>query len=145
MTETALDIGEVVAHTGLAPSALRFYEQRGLIASTGRNGLRRTYNADVLDRLALIGCAREAGFGIAEIARFLAAGPRDQDLRDRMASKADELDILIARLTRMRAGLRHAVECDHEPLVACPEFKQTLNPQPPLGAPAGAAARAVKR
>ncbi|MEY9894784.1 DNA-binding transcriptional MerR regulator [Catenulispora sp. MAP5-51] len=127
MTETALDIGEVVAHTGLAPSALRFYEQRGLIASTGRNGLRRTYNADVLDRLALIGCAREAGFGIAEIARFLAAGPRDQDLRDRMASKADELDILIARLTRMRAGLRHAVECDHEPLVACPEFKQTLN------------------
>ncbi|MEY9908522.1 DNA-binding transcriptional MerR regulator [Catenulispora sp. MAP12-49] len=127
MTETALDIGEVVAHTGLAPSALRFYEQRGLIASTGRNGLRRTYNADVLDRLALIGCAREAGFGIAEIARFLAAGPRDQDLRDRMASKADELDVLIARLTRMRAGLRHAVECDHEPLVACPEFKQTLN------------------
>ena len=127
MTETALDIGEVVAHTGLAPSALRFYEQRGLIASTGRNGLRRTYDADVLDRLALIGCAREAGFGIAEIARFLAAGPKDQDLRDRMASKADELDVLIARLTRMRAGLRHAVECDHEPLVACPEFKQTLN------------------
>jgi DNA-binding transcriptional MerR regulator len=145
MTETALDIGEVVAHTGLAPSALRFYEQRGLIASTGRNGLRRTYDADVLDRLALIGCAREAGFGIAEIARFLAAGPRDQDLRDRMAAKADELDVLIGRLTRMRAGLRHAVECDHEPLVACPEFKQTLNPQPPLGAPAGAAARAVKR
>ncbi|MEY9928797.1 DNA-binding transcriptional MerR regulator [Catenulispora sp. GP43] len=127
MAETALDIGEVVAHTGLAPSALRFYEQRGLIASSGRNGLRRTYHADVLDRLALIGCAREAGFGIAEIARFLAAGPGDEDLRDRMAAKADELDVLIARLTRMRSGLRHAVECDHEPLVACPEFKQTLN------------------
>ena len=128
MTGTALDIGEVVAHTGLAPSALRFYEQRGLIASSGRNGLRRTYDADVLDRLALIACAREAGFGIAEIARFLSAGPDDGDLRDRMAVKVEELDVLIARLTRMRAGLRHAVTCDHEPLVACPEFKQTLNP-----------------
>lgn len=128
MTEATLDIGEVVAHTGLAPSALRFYEQRGLIASSGRNGLRRTYGADVLDRLALIACAREAGFGIAEIARFLSAGPDDRDLRDRMAVKVEELDVLIARLTRMRAGLRHAVNCDHEPLVACPEFKQTLNP-----------------
>lgn len=128
MTEAALDIGEVVAHTGLAPSALRFYEQRGLIASSGRNGLRRTYDADVLDRLALIACAREAGFGIAEIARFLGAGPDDRDLRERMAVKVEELDVLIARLTRMRAGLRHAVRCDHEPLVACPEFKQMLNP-----------------
>jgi DNA-binding transcriptional MerR regulator len=128
MTEATLDIGEVVAHTGLAPSALRFYEQRGLIASSGRNGLRRTYDADVLDRLALIACAREAGFGIAEIARFLSAGPDDRDLRDRMAVKVEDLDVLIARLTRMRAGLRHAVNCDHEPLVACPEFKQTLNP-----------------
>lgn len=130
MTEAPLDIGEVVAHTGLAPSALRFYEQRGLIASAGRNGLRRTYDADVLDRLALIACAREAGFGIAEIARFLSAGPHDRDLRDRMAVKVEELDVLIARLIRMRAGLRHAVNCDHEPLVACPEFKQTLNPAP---------------
>jgi DNA-binding transcriptional MerR regulator len=126
MAEAALDIGEVVAHTGLAPSALRFYEQRGLIASSGRNGLRRTYDPDVLDRLALIACAREAGFGIAEIARFLGAGPGDRDLRDRMAAKADELDVLIARLVRMRAGLRHAVDCDHEPLVACPEFKRVL-------------------
>jgi hypothetical protein len=42
--------------------------------------------------------------------------------------KVGELDVLIARLTRMRAGLRHAVGCDHEPLVACPELKQTLNP-----------------
>lgn len=134
MTETTLDIGVVAAHTGLAPSALRYYEQRGLIASAGRNGLRRVYDADVLDRLALIGCAREAGFGIAEIARFLAAGPGDSDsdsndngdLRGRMAAKADELDVLIARLVRMRAGLRHAADCDHEPLVACPEFKALL-------------------
>ncbi|MEZ0112045.1 DNA-binding transcriptional MerR regulator [Catenulispora sp. EB89] len=131
MRDALLDIGEVVAHTGLAPSALRFYEQRGLIASSGRNGLRRTYEAAVLERLALIACAREAGFGIAEIARFLGAGPGDEDLRAGMAAKADELDVLIARLTRMRAGLRHAVACDHEPLVACPEFKQMLAAKEP--------------
>ena len=93
-----LDIGEVAARTGLAPSALRFYEQRGLVAAAGRNGLRRTYRPDVFDRLALIACARQAGFGIAEI----------------------------ARLERMRASLRHAAVCTHQPLVECPEFKQAI-------------------
>lgn len=121
-----VDIGEVAAHSGLAPSALRFYEQRGLIAAAGRNGLRRTYRPDVLDRLALIACARQAGFGIAEIARFLAAGPGDTELRQKMAAKADEVDRQIAQLERMRTSLRHAAVCTHEPLVECPEFKQAI-------------------
>ncbi|WP_328454561.1 MerR family transcriptional regulator [Amycolatopsis sp. NBC_00438] len=126
MTEALLDIAEVAERAGLAPSALRFYEKRGLVEPAGRNGLRRTYHPDVLRRLDLVACARGAGFTIAEIARFLVATPSDEALRERMASKADELDGAIDRLTRMRDSLRHAAHCDHVPLVDCPDFKVTI-------------------
>ena len=131
-----LDIAEVARRSGLAPSALRFYEKRGLIASAGRNGLRRTYRPEVLERLALIACARGAGFTIAEIARFLLATPSDTELRTRMAGKAQELEEDIARLTRMRDSLRHASTCMHQPLVECPNFKRTFeNPATPAQSP----------
>lgn len=128
MAEALLDIGEVAERSGLAASALRFYEKRELIEPAGRNGLRRTYRPEVLERLALISCARTAGFSIAEIARFLRATPGDVQLRARMARKAEELEEDIARLTRMRDSLRHASTCTHEPLVECPDFKGTLRP-----------------
>lgn len=128
MTDVLLDIAEVGAQTGLAPSALRFYEKRGLIAATGRNGLRRTYHPDILNRLALISCARGAGFTLAEIARFLRASPSDAELRARMAEKAGQLDEDITRLIRMRDSLRHAATCTHDPLVECPDFKSTFDP-----------------
>jgi DNA-binding transcriptional MerR regulator len=124
MTHGLLDIAEVADESGLAPSALRFYEKRGLLTAAGRNGLRRTYRPDVLERLAFIACARGAGFTIAEIARFLLATPEDAELRARMAVKARELEADIARLTRMRDGLRHAATCTHEPLAECPDFKR---------------------
>ncbi|MFI2281418.1 MerR family transcriptional regulator [Nocardia beijingensis] len=126
MTDVLLDIAEVGEQTGLAPSALRFYEKRGLIAATGRNGLRRTYHPDILNRLALISCARGAGFTLAEIARFLRASPSDTELRARMAEKARRLDDDITRLIRMRDSLRHAATCTHDPLVECPDFKSTF-------------------
>ena len=121
-----LDIADVARRSGLAPSALRFYEKKGLITPAGRNGLRRTYRPEVLERLALIVCARGAGFTIAEIARFLLATPTDTELRARMAGKAQELEEDIARLTRMRDSLRHASACMHQPLVECPDFKRTF-------------------
>ncbi|PWK83755.1 DNA-binding transcriptional MerR regulator [Lentzea atacamensis] len=124
--ERVLDIAEVAEKTGLAPSALRFYEKKGLLASSGRNGLRRTYEPEVLHRLELINCARRAGFSIAEIRRFLGATPADAAVRARMAEKVAELDEDIARLQRMRHSLQHASTCTHEPLVECPEFKQAL-------------------
>ncbi|UQR62911.1 MerR family transcriptional regulator [Bradyrhizobium sp. C-145] len=121
-----LDIADVARQSGLAPSALRFYEMRGLIESSGRNGLRRTYDAKTLDRLALISCARLAGFSLAQIGRFLVATPSDSVLRARMAERAEELDQEISRLTRMRDSLRHAAICTHTPLVECPEFKARI-------------------
>lgn len=122
-----LDIAEVASRSGLASSALRFYERRGLITSGERNGLRRTYEPAVLDRLALISCAKAAGFTLAQIERFLTATPNDSELRVRMAEKARQVDEEIARLARMRDSLTHAVTCTHTPLVECPEVKARIS------------------
>jgi MerR family redox-sensitive transcriptional activator SoxR len=129
-----LDIAEVAERTGMTASALRFYERRGLIESSGRNGLRRTFHRDVVDRIALVACAQAAGFTLAQIARFLVATPGDAELRERMADKARDLDQDIARLTRMRDSLRHASTCAHTPLIECPEFKARMGDADTAGA-----------
>lgn len=63
-----LDISQVAKRSGMPASTLRFYEQSGLIASVGRRGLRRLFAPGVLERLALIGLGRAAGFSLEEIA-----------------------------------------------------------------------------
>jgi DNA-binding transcriptional MerR regulator len=128
--DVLVDIGEVSRRTGLAASALRFYERKGLIEAEGRNGLRRAYRPETLDRLALIACARDAGFSLSEIAEFLRARPSDARLRERMAVKEREVDARVAQLTRLRDSLRHAAVCEHDPLVECPEFKRAVGRVP---------------
>lgn len=132
MDDTLIDIGEVARRSGLAASALRFYERKGLILAEGRNGLRRAYRAETLERLALITCARDAGFTLAEIAEFLQARPSDTALRERLVAKEREVSERIAQLTRLRDSLRHAAVCEHDPLVECPEFKRAVR-RVPLG------------
>ncbi|EPJ5918581.1 MerR family transcriptional regulator, partial [Pseudomonas aeruginosa] len=68
-----LDIGEVARRSGVPASTLRYYEEKGLIASSGRHGLRRLFDAGVLERLALIGLGRAAGLSLDEIAGMGAA------------------------------------------------------------------------
>ena len=63
-----MDIAEVARRSRVPASTLRFYEEKGLIASIGRRGLRRVFNPDVLERLALIAVGRAAGFSLNEIA-----------------------------------------------------------------------------
>ncbi|TMR26589.1 MerR family transcriptional regulator [Nonomuraea zeae] len=128
--DVLVDIGEVSRRTGLAASALRFYERKGLIEAEGRNGLRRAYRPETLDRLALITCARDAGFTLSEIAEFLRARPSDARLRERLAAKEREVDARVSQLTRLRDSLRHAAVCEHDPLVECPEFKRAVGRVP---------------
>ena len=103
-----MDIAEVAKRAGVPASTLRFYEEKGLISSVGRQGLRRVFNTSVLERLALIALGRAAGFSLDEIARMLGTkGSPDID-RELLINKADELDRRIGKLTAMRDGLRHA-------------------------------------
>ena len=66
-----MEISDVAKQSGIPASTLRYYEERGLIRSTGRRGLRRLFDADVLERLGLISLGRAAGFALDEIAAMI--------------------------------------------------------------------------
>lgn len=121
----AIDIGEVARLSGLPASTLRFYEEKGLIQSIGRHGLRRLFDTNVVQRLALISLGRNAGFSLDEIAQmFTPGGPKiDKDL---LAAKARELDKTIKKLIAMRDGLRHAADCRAPSHLDCPTFQRLL-------------------
>ena len=121
-----MDIAEVAKRAGVPASTLRFYEEKGLISSVGRQGLRRVFNTSVLERLALIALGRAAGFSLDEIARMLGTkGSPDID-RELLINKADELDRRIGKLTAMRDGLRHAAVCSAPSHMECPKFRRLL-------------------
>lgn len=121
-----MDIGEVAKRSGMPASALRYYEQKGLIASTGRHGLRRTFDTSVLERLALIALGQTAGFSLDEIAAMFSADGRPNIDRGALRAKARELDVMILRLTAMRDGLRHAAACQAPSPLECPQFRRLL-------------------
>jgi len=121
-----MDIGEVAQRSGLAVSTLRYYEEKGLIRSTGRNGLRRQFNANVVERLALIALGRSAGLSLDDIAPMLGVPGMPSIDRQLLADKADQLDQTINQLTAMRDGLRHAVNCQAPSYMECPSFQRLL-------------------
>lgn len=121
-----LDIGEVARRTGVAASTLRYYEEKGLIASVGRHGLRRLFDESVLERLALIALGRVAGFSLDEIAGMFMPDGKPDINRRLLTAKADELDRTIRQLTAMRDGLRHAAVCSAPSHMECPKFRRIL-------------------
>lgn len=121
-----LDITEVARRSGVPASTLRFYEEKGLIASIGRRGLRRLFEPGVLERLALIALGRAAGFSLEEMARMFAPDGRPRIDRQLLAAKAEELDRTIRELSGMRDGLRHAAACPAPSHMECPTFRRIL-------------------
>jgi len=121
-----LDIAQVAKRSGVPASTLRFYEEKGLVASIGRRGLKRLYDPSVLERLALIALGRAAGFSLGEIGRMFAADGRPQIDRALLVAKADDLDLTIRRLTAMRDGLRHAADCKAPSHAECPHFRRIV-------------------
>lgn len=143
-----MDIATVARRAGVPASTLRFYEEKGLIRSVGRHGLRRVFDAGVLERLALIALGRAAGFSLDEIARMFATdgGPRID--RQLLSDKADELDRTIRRLSALREGLRHAARCPAPSHMECPTFRRLLagaSAAPRRRAIAGRAPRSATR
>ena len=121
-----MDINEVAKRSGVPASTLRFYEEKGLIASVGRRGLRRVFAPGVLERLALIALGRSASFSLDEIARMFAPDGRPQIDRRVLAAKAEELDGTIRKLSAMRDGLQHAAACPAPSHMECPTFRRLL-------------------
>ena len=121
-----MDIAEVAKRSGVPASTLRFYEEKGLISSIGRQGLRRVFNDSILERLALIALGRAEGFSLDEIARMIGSKGNPKIDRELLVSKADELDRTIHELVAMRDGLRHAAICSAPSHMECPKFRRLL-------------------
>jgi MerR family redox-sensitive transcriptional activator SoxR len=114
--ELELAIGEVSERSGLAASAIRYYEDKGLIVSTRTDGGQRRFRRDVLRRLAFIQAAQRVGLALDEIAGALAAlppdeGPTGAEWRELSKAWRPLLDERIALLTALRDELDHCIGC----------------------------------
>lgn len=121
-----LDIGEVAAKSGVKPSALRYYEKVGLIASTQRHGLRRQFPDKVLLQLRLIAMGKAAGFSLEAIAGMFGINGAPDLPRGELHQKADEIDLQIQKLTSLRDTLRHVADCPAPSHMECPTFKRLV-------------------
>jgi MerR family redox-sensitive transcriptional activator SoxR len=120
-------IGELARRTGVATSALRYYERIGLLLPAERVGQRRHYPPSSAERVALIRLYQDAGFTLAEIGRLIAAWSRGRRDWDRLAErKIAELDARIADAQRAKKLITHALECPYRDLFACPNFRSAL-------------------
>jgi len=127
-TAALLLIGELSRQTGLATSALRYYERVGLVAPDGRANGRRYYGPASAARIALIRLCQDAGFTLAEIRAVVATGSRRQRSWKRlMEAKLLELEASIAQAKRAKGLIEHALACQHRELSLCPNFRAALN------------------
>lgn len=124
--KAVLDIGEIAVKSGLPASTLRYYEEKGLIQSVGRSGLRRLFDAGILQRLALIVLGTKSGFTLEEIGTMIAEDGRFEIDRQQLLDKADDLDKQIKQLSAMRDGLRHVADCQAPTHMECPKFQRLL-------------------
>ena len=111
-----LSIGEVAERTGVATSALRFYESEGLIESERSGGNQRRYERSVLRRVAVIKAAQRAGISLSEIGEAIGSlpsgrTPNRQDWERLSRSWERSLEARIDRLTKMRDDLAECIGC----------------------------------
>jgi DNA-binding transcriptional MerR regulator len=121
-----MDIAQVAKRSGVPASTLRFYEEKGLIASVGRDGLRRCFDPRVLDQLALIALGQASGFSLDEIRGMFSPAGQPAIDRQMLRDKADAIDATIRRLKAMSEGLRHAAECPAPSHAECPKFQRLV-------------------
>lgn len=121
-----LDIGEVSEQTGIRPSALRYYEEVGLISSAWRHGLRRQFAPEVLLQLKLITMGKSAGFSLEEIAGMFGRNGKPDLPRATLHRRADDLDRQIHELTALRDTLRHVADCPAPSHMECPTFRRLV-------------------
>ena len=125
--EGIIDISQVTKQSGLPTSTLRFYEKKCLIRSVGRQGIRRVFSKDILERMSLIALRRVAGFSLDEISGILGSGKTLDVDRDLLLNKASELDETIQKLVAIRDGLKHTAIYTAPSHLECPRFRRLMN------------------
>jgi len=120
-----LTVGEVARRSGVAVSAVHFYERKGLIAAWRSGGNQRRYERAALRRIAIIKVAQQLGISLADIGARLAALPADRtparaDWARLAAGWRGDLDRRIAQMTRLRDNLDGCIGCGCLSVETCP-------------------------
>ncbi len=123
----AITIREVAARTGVASSALRFYERRGLLKPVGRSGGMRVYSPFAVIQVAVIDLLKQAGFTLAQIAAIVDADGRvSADWRASARTKLIELEEQITFAQRAKMLIEHTLACPHPSPDRCPVFVSSV-------------------
>ena len=121
-----MTIGDVARVTGLATSAIRYYEQAGLLPPPPRSSKARRYDADAVGRVEVILLARDAGLTIAETRDFLTGSDQSarpaERWREFAQHKMKQLDAEIAQRKRMKALLAASFQCGCVRLEDCERY-----------------------
>ena len=122
-----LTIGELGRRTGAAPSALRYYEEVGLLAPVARVSGQRRYGPDAVTVVGSVLFLADVGFTLAEIKQLMAARSASPgSWRELARRKLAELDERIAEAQTARVAVEHAVACPHDDIVTCPNFQEVV-------------------
>jgi DNA-binding transcriptional MerR regulator len=129
-----MTIGQVGAKAGLRVSAIRYYEEQGLLPRASRQGGRRIYDASILDRLAVIALAKMAGFELREIRTILSTGEKPAPIWRKLAqAKRAEIDRQMSTLARMKDVLARLGDCTCSTPDECGRAFNAARSQPPPG------------
>ncbi len=132
MTDAGLSIGEVAEKAKVSVSAIRFYERSGLLPEAERVSGQRRFTADTVQRLGVIGVAKQAGFSLDEVGVLLDSidqgVPAHVQLQALAARKLPEVDALIERAQAMRDWLTAASTCGCGSLESCALFVEGSAP-----------------
>jgi len=127
MSDRLLTIGELAHRAGVAPSALRYWEELGLLRAPVRIAGQRRYPESALGPVGLILLLRDAGFTLAEQKALLASRATAPGNWQRLAQrKLAELDDQIANAQTAREAIDHALHCPYEDIRQCPNFASVI-------------------
>jgi DNA-binding transcriptional MerR regulator len=118
-----LTIGELARRAGVSTSALRYYEELGLLPAPARVSGQRRYPESAAQVVGMILLYSDAGFTLAEQRALMASGHGAHGDWERLARrKLAELDQQIARAQAARDAIRHGLRCPHDDITRCPNF-----------------------
>jgi DNA-binding transcriptional MerR regulator len=126
MSVRLLSIGELARRAGVATSALRYWEEIGLLAAPPRISGQRRYPESAVAQVGVILLLRDVGFSLADQKALVASRVASDERRKLARRKLAELDEQIANAQAAQEALEHAVRCPHEDIVRCPTFRSLI-------------------
>jgi DNA-binding transcriptional MerR regulator len=117
-----LTIGELAGQLGIAPSALRYYEELGLLEPAERRAGRRHYHRSAVQAVGSILFLRDVGFTLTEIGQLRASSADRPARRALLASKLEELARKAVEISVAREALNHGLDCPAPDILTCPNF-----------------------